>query len=336
MIDDKVSIIVPIYNGQKTLALCLKSIMNQTYKNFEVLLIDDGSIDNSKKICKKYCCDDSRFILYTKKNGGVSSARNFALKKASGKYICFIDCDDTISNNYLEFLISKMKQNNADIGATNFNVINNLSLINSKGVSDFTLLNKQNFLINLVNGNGFASGCINKIYKRDIIKDIEFNEVAVAEDLYFNYEIADKNDELKVFYTKSRIYNYYISHENSVMHGNFSKKNLDVIKQYDLLLKDSENKYADFNLLLKASYVFIVIKLLLKMVSSSYYDKKIYNFCNDVIEENRAYVYSSNNYSIAKKMFVFVFNFNKKAIEKCYNHNNFVKKICSILNRKVG
>ncbi len=336
MINNKVSIIVPIYNGAKTLELCLKSIKNQTYKNFEVLLIDDGSTDNSSAICEKYCKNDERFVLYMKENGGVSSARNYALKKVTGTYVSFVDCDDTISDNYLEFIIKQMELNKADIGVVKFNLVNNLTLINTKINYEFSILDKQKFLINLINGKGLASGCINKIYRRDIFKNIRFRKVAVAEDLYFNYEIADSNDEIKVFYSESKLYNYYISHSGSVMHGSFSEKNLDVIKQYEILLNESENKYVDFYLSLKASYVFIVIKLLLKMVSSSYYDEKTYKFCNKIIDENKKYVFTSKNYSIVKKLFVIVFNLNKNIIEKHYANDGLTKKICGFLNEKVG
>lgn len=336
MIDNKVSIIVPIYNGEKTLELCLESIKNQTYKNFEVLLIDDGSIDNSSTICKKYCRNDERFFLYMKENGGVSSARNCALEKATGTYISFIDCDDTISDNYLEFIITQMELNKADIGVVKFNLVNNLSLINTKINPKFSILDKQKFLINLINGKGLASGCINKIYRKNIFRNIRFQNVAVAEDLYFNYEIADINDEIKVFYSESKLYNYYISHSNSVMHGSFSEKNLDVIKQYEMLLNESENKYVDFYLSLKASYVLIVIKLLLKMISSSYYDEKTYKFCNKIIDKNKKYVFTSENYSIVKKMFVIIFSLNKNIIEKHYANDGLTKDICRFLNEKVG
>ena len=102
--NDKVSIIVPVYNAEKYLIRCVDSIINQTYKNLEIILINDGSIDNSLEIMKKYKVIDNRIIIIDKKNEGVSIARNVGIKSSSGKYICFVDSDDYIENNMIQIL----------------------------------------------------------------------------------------------------------------------------------------------------------------------------------------------------------------------------------------
>lgn len=99
-----ISVVVPIFNSEKYLKDCLNSIRNQTIFDFEVLCIDDGSTDNSKSVCESFAKEDARFVLYTKRNGGVSSARNLGLEKVKGEYVCFIDSDDIIANDYLEHL----------------------------------------------------------------------------------------------------------------------------------------------------------------------------------------------------------------------------------------
>ena len=100
----KISIIVPIYNSEKYLDECLLSIQNQSYTNFEVLLINDGSTDNSNFICEKFVSQDVRFRHFSQENKGVSSARNYGLKEASGEFITFIDSDDYVEANHLEEL----------------------------------------------------------------------------------------------------------------------------------------------------------------------------------------------------------------------------------------
>lgn len=104
-----ISIIVPIYNAELYLYECLDSIRNQTYKDFEVICVDDGSTDKSRVICESFTNDDKRFVIITKVNGGVSSARNLALDKAQGDYICFVDSDDIIAPDFLEHLLEISK-----------------------------------------------------------------------------------------------------------------------------------------------------------------------------------------------------------------------------------
>ena len=110
----KVSIIVPCYNAQDYIKNCIDSIKNQTYQDFEVLMIDDGSKDNTKKIIQKEIKDDQRFSYFYKKNGGLSDARNYGLTRAKGEYVCFIDSDDYISQDYVELLYYSIQKNNSD------------------------------------------------------------------------------------------------------------------------------------------------------------------------------------------------------------------------------
>lgn len=106
MLGKLISIIVPVYNSEKTLCRCVDSILAQTYQNFELILIDDGSIDQSGKICDDYVRLDSRVRVFHKKNGGVSAARNVGLDNAKGTWLTFIDSDDYIQENYLSYIIS--------------------------------------------------------------------------------------------------------------------------------------------------------------------------------------------------------------------------------------
>lgn len=116
----KISIIIPVYNVEKYLATCLDSVINQTYKNLEILLIDDGSTDSSGLICEQYSKKDTRIKTIHKKNGGLSDARNVGISYASGDYISFIDSDDFIDINTFTILNQYIKQYNADIITFNY------------------------------------------------------------------------------------------------------------------------------------------------------------------------------------------------------------------------
>ena len=112
---DLISIILPIYNGEQYLRDCLESILKQKYHNFEVILVNDGSIDSSEAICRQYVNRDDRFRYVQKEHGGASSARNYGLELVKGEYVTFIDADDWVEENYLELLHQSLKENNADI-----------------------------------------------------------------------------------------------------------------------------------------------------------------------------------------------------------------------------
>lgn len=120
MNNELISIIVPIYNKEDYLPQCLDSIINQSYTNFEVLLVNDGSTDSSGIICQEYAERDSRFRYIEKENGGVSSARNLGLERSEGAYITFIDSDDWVEFNYLEVLYNALRENNADVAISSY------------------------------------------------------------------------------------------------------------------------------------------------------------------------------------------------------------------------
>ena len=126
MNNELISIIVPIYNTEKYLRQCLDSIINQTYTNFEVLLVNDGSTDSSGMICQEYVENDSRFRYFEKENGGVSSARNLGLECSGGAYITFIDSDDWVESNHLEALLKGIKENNTDIAVSKHKSFNHI------------------------------------------------------------------------------------------------------------------------------------------------------------------------------------------------------------------
>ena len=110
-----ISVVIPIYNTEKFLERCIKSVMSQTYKNIEIILVDDGSTDNSREICERFALLDNRITVYHKVNGGLSDARNFGVEHTKGEYITFVDSDDFIAPNYVSYLYTILFDNNADI-----------------------------------------------------------------------------------------------------------------------------------------------------------------------------------------------------------------------------
>ena len=154
----KISIIIPVYNTENYLHCCIDSILAQTYTDFELLLIDDGSTDKSSKICDEYAEKDSRIRVIHKENGGANAARKLGIEKANGEYVIFVDSDDSILQNGIEKLLIISSENPmADIIVCHMN-------INTKIVSNFV------FVMDLFNGK-CSSNLWSKLYKRNIIKD---------------------------------------------------------------------------------------------------------------------------------------------------------------------
>lgn len=202
---DLVSIIVPIYNAEKYLEECIESILNQTYENIEVILVNDGSTDNSLSICKKYKKNDDRIVILNKINTGVSDSRNEGMKKSSGKYLCFVDSDDTIDNKFVEIMIKELSETGTDVVFCNYMYNYEGKLIKKKprlktGVYQIEEIKHK--LIDDGTMSGILFGTVwGAIYKRDIIKknNIEFyREIKYNEDGIFNIEYCLNSKKIRV------------------------------------------------------------------------------------------------------------------------------------------
>ena len=203
--DSLISIIIPVYNVEKYIEQCLDSIKKQSYQNFEVIIVNDGSQDNTESICKKIAQSDARFKYFSKENGGVSSARNFGLDNANGHYITFIDGDDWVDPNHLEILIKSITENNSDIAICSYKEFrNNIFYIRyytnkEKHLLNFNIMTKEDFLINfpkLLSTNVCFNNAVSKLFRRDLVKDLRFdNKLKYGEDLdfYFRLYLTTKN-----------------------------------------------------------------------------------------------------------------------------------------------
>jgi len=214
---EKVSIIVPVYNSEKYLNKCIDSIISQTYSNIEILIIDDGSNDQSVNICHEYKKKDNRIKIIKEKHRGVSNARNVGLENASGDYILFVDSDDWIEKKLIEESISLYKESIADIVIYNLRQFDNKNQRFCKKQKGYKsgFFKIQNILGELLKKE-ILNAPWNKLYKKSIIdlQNIRFDvNIQIGEDLLFNinYFKAIKN----IYITNSKLYNYRI-HDKSL------------------------------------------------------------------------------------------------------------------------
>lgn len=222
-----VSIVVPVYNNEEYLSRCIESILNQTYKNFELLLINDGSTDLSGEICEKYSKKDKRIKVIHQVNSGPSMARNRGIKESLGKYIQFVDSDDYINSNMTEGMVEAMNENVQLVfcGFNNISESNGKVMIESKKtplqgtycIMDF-LAQFGNLMI-----EGFINTIWNKMYSAEVIKQNGFifdDRIDLGEDLLFNLEYLKQCRE--VYFVEKQLYNYLIINKNSIT-GGFKK-----------------------------------------------------------------------------------------------------------------
>ena len=141
-----VSVIIPVFNAETYLERCIKSVVNQTYKNLEIILINDGSIDRSKEICESWKKRDSRIFIINKKNTGVSDSRNQGIKEANGKFITFVDSDDYLEINMIEYLSKSIEEDKSDIAICGFNYFNDKKIISKTKKTKKNILDKDKFI----------------------------------------------------------------------------------------------------------------------------------------------------------------------------------------------
>lgn len=315
----KLSIIIPIYNCEKYLMDCVESII-KSIDDYEILLINDGSTDNSKQICDYYSKKYNFIKTYNKKNGGVSSARNLGIKMASGKYIMFVDSDDKLEENW-SILINKLK--NSDIYYFNDQININES--------------KQELLKYIVGNNKkniFLSGPYSKAYNTDFIREsnILFDEKIInGEDMLFNIKCIQKTNNYKIL--NFSFYKYRISNDQSTKKFNskiidsdkeFQKELSKVLEKIDISKSEKKDieKFCENHgvlmLLNRISYIdkYKKAKLYYELLENDYY-KAILNEKNNTVF-----------YLLRKKQYLFVFYIYKikniyRIVKNKHNRNKF-------------
>jgi len=241
----QISVIVPIYKTAKYLRTCIDSVLSQSFTDFELILVNDGSPDESEDICLSYT--DSRIRYIKKQNGGLSSARNLGIENAMGEYIVFVDSDDFIDNTCFKYSVEKIKETKADIVLCGFYLQRKSSIIPvtaTEGLYVGEEINKA--IVELKSKNLIDTSC-NKLYRTSFIKDngLTFPEGEIFEDTAFNLGLLKL---LPTVYVSDRCFYHYIQHKGSIT-KRYDPKKLETMKQRAKLLKEvtrGVDSYCDF------------------------------------------------------------------------------------------
>lgn len=237
----KVSVIIPVYNVEKYLPRCIKSVLDQTYQDLEIILVDDGTKDNSGVMCDDYAKQDKRVKVIHKENGGLSSARNIGIEMSTGDALFFLDSDDFLSTKCIEKMACLMEENNADISIIQMKYIpdNINDEIAECDNEKITVMNAEQAIEESLYQKLYTCCAPAKLYKRSVIGDIRFPLGKISEDLATCHLFLD--NAKKIVYSNYYGY-YYRQHESSIMHV-FNPKRLDALEWVAAIEKFSQEKY---------------------------------------------------------------------------------------------
>ena len=310
-----ISIIVPVYNVEKYLNRCIESILKQTYESFELILINDGSTDNSGNICDEYSENDNRIKVIHKENGGLSSARNAGIKAANGEHIVFVDSDDYVHEKMVEDLYKSIIENESDMALCNFTYVNELgdeledrnveSPINNEILTSYDALNR----LSSSKSWYYVIAC-NKLYKKTLFDDIEFPYGKCHEDEFVAHKIFDKCKTISCI--KKPLY-YYVQRSDSIMGKQYTIKRLDAVEafvnrtQYFLgkaFFDMALNSLSAGLTTISEGYKNLDLKVKENRVRYVYLRKKLV----DIIINNRRVFFKNARFSNKIKMLSFVLN----------------------------
>lgn len=258
-----ISVIIPIYKVEDYLNECVQSVIHQTYKNLEIILVDDGSPDKCPQMCDNYAKQDNRIIVIHKRNGGLSDARNAGLKQASGDFVCFVDSDDFIDVTMCEKLLEYQQESNADIVSCMFSwyVDGDIQAYPwlSKGYKEKRTLFLHDYFIDAIDRVVDPSVC-NKLFKRSIITET-FVKGKINEDFLFFYYTTKAHPKATAILTTQRLYNYR-KRIGSICNNNYRLRIAELHNFHDVTI-DSASWSDSVKLALEKQYVYGLYQMLI-------------------------------------------------------------------------
>ena len=311
---EKISIIVPVYNVEAYLERCVESILKQTYTNFELLLVNDGSTDKSGELCDELALRDQRIRVIHKENGGLSAARNTGIDYASSDLIGFIDSDDYIDEDMYETLYRHLRESNADLSMCgHYDVYHQIP---EKQVSEIKTweLSSEKAIKMVMEAKILSVTAVNKLYKKELFTQLRFEVGKIAEDAFIMIRLLDQCQ--KVVATNEKKY-YYVHRENSITTQKFSLKFLNVIEAYEQNANIIREHYPSITdvatMRLNWAYFYVLDRLL---VDSDFKDKALEDKLIAYLKKNSMNILRDSRFTNARKISFLALLFSRKLYTK--------------------
>lgn len=236
-----ISVVLPVYNVEKYLERCVESVVNQTFTNLEIILVDDGSTDSSGRLCDKLATTDSRISVIHKTNGGLSDARNAGIHIAKGKYITFIDSDDTVDIDMIDYLYYLIKKGSYRMALCTHNIVfDEGKRIVKNGNGTEEVLNAETCIERMLYHNVVDTSAWAKLYETSVFKNIEFPKGKLFEDIGTTYKTFIESGLVSCGYRSK--YNYYVR-SNSIVTSGFNERKLDLLEMTDSMAAEVNQIY---------------------------------------------------------------------------------------------
>lgn len=240
--DPLVSVVIPVYNVEPYLHECVASVVEQTYTNIEIILVDDGSTDSSGTLCDEFALSDSRICVFHKKNGGLSDARNYGILRSHGSLISFIDSDDYVSSNYIMHLYQALVRGKTDIATTSICIFREGEppKEHKRDTAEFHVYDACEALEDMLYMRHLEPNAFPKIYKKELFDTIQYPVGKLYEDIATTTKLIDKAG--KIAYLDENDY-YYRIRPNSIQTASFNPKKLDLLDQLNVVKSIVQLKY---------------------------------------------------------------------------------------------
>ena len=306
--EELISIIIPVYKVEKYLDKCINSVLNQTYRNIEIILVDDGSPDKCGAMCDEYEKNDNRIKVIHKKNEGLSEARNAGIDIAKGKYITFVDSDDYVIDTYISFLYNLIKAKNADMSMGKHYIQYPKRTMNT-GTGKKYDLNAKQALEMCLYSNDIDVSAWAKLYKAELFKEIRYPKERVFEDSATIYKLIDKSK--KIAFESVPIY-YYVIRENSIITKDFDHRMLDLIKSTEEMTQFTKRKYPELEKASNRRMMYAYLSTLTQMLRRNHIDPEIEKKLLKYIKEHSKEVLKDKHLPIRDRIALISIKFGTK------------------------
>lgn len=318
---NKVSVIIPVYKVEKYIHRCVDSVLNQTYRNLEIILVDDGSPDNCPTICDEYASLHSNVRVIHKENGGLSDARNAGIDVAEGDFITFIDSDDYVEKNYVEVLLNNMLKDHADISCCK-----HLAVYGDRIVKEYTgnyyVLDTEKALEMMLYHDDMDVSAWGKLYRKELFDGIRFPVGRYYEDAATTYRLIDRAN---VIVLDSRPLYNYIMRDDSITNDAFSDRKMDLIKSTEEMTSFIKWKYPELTQACDRRLLYSYLSTLTQTLKDKDVDKKTTDMLVSYVKKNGHVVLNDKKAPMRDKIAIISAGLGYGVFRFCWNTYSFFR-----------